>query len=325
MSKNINILDLYSSFNYQPIFSANYSLIPYIKNYGQFIDSIFNYVIEYYEIKPRTFDLADSLKDSVYRILENSECNCSIRYDHNTVTLNKFKCLYYENDIKNATHIHSENELGIVFCTEPEIAAALYINSTIYGPQKAIILSCLKTWLPTVTVDDLCIDLIPFKDSVFYKPIGNIVSINSDIHPSLCLIFLYGRDRVNIRDTDSNRVSSLYYTYSTDDTDLNFDRHLSKIHYSVPYSEGYIDTELRKRLKLHSAYFQCHSSIGTDNFEIMVKNRRRKSPVRRERSLSRDRVMKKNRKRRNRSPNKRGRSNSNGRSRSRSRSRSANR
>jgi len=132
---------------------------------------------------------------------------------------------------------------------------------------------------------------------------------------------------VNIRDTDSNRVSSLYYTYSTDDKDLNFDRAVSKINYRVPYSEGNIDKELRKRLKLHSAYFQCHSTTGTDNFEIMVKTRRRKSSVRRQRSLSRDRVIKKNRKRRNRSPSigKRGRSNSNGRSRSRSRSRSANR
>ncbi|MGI4816791.1 MAG: hypothetical protein ACRYE7_02290 [Janthinobacterium lividum] len=265
------------------------------------------------------------MKNSVYKILENSEFNCSIRYDHNMVTLNKFKCLYYENDIKNATHVHSKNEMGIVFCTEPEIAAALYVNSTIYGPQKAVILNDLKTWLPTVAVDDLCIDLIPFKDSAYYNPIGNIVSVNSDLHPSLCLIFLYGHDRVNVYDTDPDRVRALYYTYSTDDDDLNFDRDLAKTNNSdQQYSVGYIDKELRKKLKLHSAYFQCCNTTGADNFEIMVKQRRQRSrsPGSRQRSPSRNKTVKKTKRRRSHSPRVGNRKRSPSRRRSRSRSRS---
>lgn len=375
MTKPIDLLDVYAYYDYAPVFLANYSLVPRVADYESFIDSVFNYIIEYHGIKPRTFELADSLKHSVHQVMDggvgDKSGRCSLRYDHRTVSLNGFECTYYENGIRNATHVHSAyTPGGKVFCTEPEIAAALYINGVVYGPEKATILNGIKDWLPTATSDDWALDLIPYTDTDQYnKPFdgGGIVSVNSDLNPSLCVIFLYDQERVTVYDDDDDddvddeRSRSLHYTYSSDNSDLNFDRSLGRHYHSrnntlwpepndcLSNTSGYIDTAaaastsalssssssstllIDRALKLHCAHFECYTTANIDNkSKIMVKSRRRrsKSPAnrRRRRSGSRTATTKKkttDNRRRSRSPSmgKRGRSASRERMRSRSKSR----
>lgn len=316
-------IDLYQAYKTKPrLFERTHSLILYIKNYEAFVDSLYQHIVDNFEIEPRAFELSDSLKLEVQSILCATNGNKSLRYDEKTVTLHRYRCLCgYNVNLSEALHIHDEKKVGTVFCSEPEIAAALYINRTVFGPSKRKIFENIKDWVLNVTIDSIQLRFVKNE-----KPVGvfgpdttvyeeNVAVVHGDLYPAFCLVFLYDRCRV----ISDEPVEKLRYLYLNDSTDLYVDTLLAKSNVNIE--------EVSNKLKP----FECYS-ISNGHYEIMVKTRRRRSvsPISaRSRSKSPSRRGRKHRKS---SPRRRSRSRSRSRSnaratkiRTRSRSRSASR
>lgn len=317
-------VDLYQAYKNKPrLFERTHSLILYIQNYETFVDSLYQHIVDNFEIEPRTFELSDSLKLEVQSILCATNGNKSLRYDDKTVTLNRYRCLCgYDVNVNEALHIHDERKVGTVLCSEPEIAAALYINRTVFGPSKHKIFENIKDWVLNVTIDSIQLKFIKNK-----KPIGilgpdttsyeqNVAIVHGDLYPAFCIVFLYDRCRV----ISDEPVEKLRYLYLNNFTDLFVDTLLAKSNVNIE--------EVSNKLKP----FECYS-INNGNYEIMVKTRRRRSVSPTSvRSRSKSPTLRHGRKTRKRSPRRRSRSRSRSRSnarttkiRTRSRSRSASR
>lgn len=139
-----------------------------IKDYDDFVSSIYHYIIESYGIIPRDFEGA----------YDRDSYDTAIQYDTLSGRLVPYLCSQQH----CALHTH-ENDL--IYCTEVEILAARYVYRSVFHKRKRDILLELKSWLPMATLcavnivlndDDIC-------DSVY--------SITSDLAPAYCVNFFY--------------------------------------------------------------------------------------------------------------------------------------
>lgn len=107
-----------------------------IENHSKFVDAIYNYIIDTYEILPREFEI-----NSTY-----DECTTAVQYENNGLV--PYNCERF----KKIVHTH---ETPLIYCTVPEIVAATYIHRSVFGPHKIRLLETLAIWLPNVTIDSV--------------------------------------------------------------------------------------------------------------------------------------------------------------------------
>lgn len=169
-----------------------------VKEYPEFLTSIYNYIIEEYELGPRDFEMATNIKNEVESVIE-TDGGKGLKYVPKTGVV-PFQCYDYKRD-RRALHTHRTIESGrrLLFCSEPEIAALVYINRSVYGRSKCRLIDTMKRWLPTVTVNDV---------EVTFD--GN--EVHSDLYPSYSIHFLR-QNRTRFADLtyvyhDSARLSS---------------------------------------------------------------------------------------------------------------------
>lgn len=277
---------------------ASESMVVRVKDYPDFLTSVYNYIIEEYEVEPRDFEVVTNIRNEVDDIIDR-DGGTGLKYVHGDGALLPFACYDYRND-RRALHTHTtvESNRHLLFCSEPEIAALVYINRSVYGPNKERLIGTLKVWLPTVTVEDVT---VRFGDTC------NVV--RSDLYPSYSVHFLRHRSRA--------RFADLTYVYH-------------------PESERTLENGVF-RINIVADERGAGEYTVTDEQSgksVMVKRRSRSrsrsrgrsaSPVRRRRHRSRSRSQKRRtggRRRSSRSPAATTASRPNGRKRSRSRSRS---
>lgn len=269
-------------------------MIVRVKEYPEFLTSIYNYIIEEYELRPRDFEMMTNIKNEVDDIIE-TDGGKGLKYVEG-VGVVRFKCYDYRHN-RRALHTHKtiESNRHLLFCSEPEITALVYVNRSVYGRSKYRLIATMKCWLPTVTMNDV--------EVVF----GGDNEVHSDLYPSYSIHFL----RQN-----QTRFANLTYVYHT--------------HPETERDDGIIDSnivdddddDISERNIVDDYY-----TVTDKNKAIMVRRRSRsrsrstsrgRSPsTTRRRSRSRSATVGVSTKRRRRS-----RSSSRRRSRSRSRSRS---
>lgn len=108
-----------------------------------FLQSIVDYINEYYLILPRNFDYTSCNYDlSEPKIFDFSKNNLI----NNALT----PCPHFRQD--GLTHIHC-HETPFEYCTQPEIFAALFINFFVTEPTsiRFDLFKNLKTWLPLIS------------------------------------------------------------------------------------------------------------------------------------------------------------------------------
>lgn len=274
-------------------------MIVRVKEYPEFLTSIYNYIIEEYELRPRDFEMMTNIKNEVDDIIE-TDGGKGLKYVEG-VGVVRFKCYDYRHN-RRALHTHKtiESNRHLLFCSEPEIAALVYVNRSVYGRSKYRLIATMKCWLPTVTMNDV--------EVVF----GGDNEVHSDLYPSYSIHFL----RQN-----QTRFANLTYVYHT--------------HPETERDDGIIDSNIvdddddgisdSNIVTVTDTYY----TVTDKNKAIMVRRRARsrsrstsrgRSPsTTRRRSRSRSATVGVSTKRRRRS---RSRSSSRRRSRSRSRSRS---
>lgn len=268
-------------------FLPTHYFIPKIGDYGKFIDSIYNYIIESMEIEPRTFELADNLKYETHSILDDARGLCALRYSRDTSTVEQCQCMCSEK-ITRAVHVHPDE---LTFCTEPEVAAVLYVSRTVFGTEKQQLLVSVKSWLPEVTVDFTTVCLVPKRNIVCNS---DRITVCGDLHSTYALLFLYAPDRVTFCDFDGGLIHDrrsvcakrLVYVHATSDSDLEFDRYCEKHSIAGKPLCNIVTETFVNRLKTFAAYHRCYR-IVCDQYEIMVRMARSRSrscsPLRRRR------------------------------------------
>lgn len=157
-----------------------------VRDYPDFLSSVYNYIVEDFELEPRDFEMATNIAHDVDDVIENGD---GLRYEPG-VGVRRVHCY----GGKRALHVHGEEE-GARFCSEPEIAALLYVNRSVYGKGKSRLIGTLKLWLPTVTVDDVTVTFFGRE-------------VESDLYPSYSVHFLRRRQRFD-RLTYTYRPASL--------------------------------------------------------------------------------------------------------------------
>lgn len=168
-------------------------MIVRVKEYPEFLTSIYNYIIEEYELRPRDFEMMTNIKNEVDDIIE-TDGGKGLKYVDG-VGVVRFKCYDYRHN-RRALHTHKtiESNRHLLFCSEPEIAALVYVNRSVYGHSKYRLIATMKCWLPTVTMNDV--------EVVF----GGDNEVHSDLYPSYSIHFL----RQN-----QTRFANLTYVYHT--------------------------------------------------------------------------------------------------------------
>lgn len=255
-----------------------------VKEYPEFLSSIYNYIIEEYELGPRDFEMATNIKNEVESVIE-TDGGTGLKYVPGSGVV-PFQCYDYKRN-RRALHTHRtiESNRHLLFCSEPEIAALVYINRSVYGSSKYRLIGTMKRWLPTVTMNDV---------EVAFD--GN--EVHSDLYPSYSIHFL----RQN--QTPFANLTYVYHASSDDDDDDITDGNIVKDEdeYSLTDNNKTIMVRRRSRSKSRS-----------------------RSPSVGRRAARSGRSTKRRRRSRSRSPAASGgapRSNNRRRSRSRSRSRS---
>lgn len=147
-----------------------------VKEYPEFLASIYNYIIEEYELGPRDFEMATNIKNEVESVIE-TDGGKGLKYVPDSGVV-PFQCYDYKRN-RRALHTHKtiESNRHLLFCSEPEIAALVYINRSVYGSGKYRLIATMKRWLPTVTMNDV---------EVTFD--GN--KVHSDLYPSYSIHFL---------------------------------------------------------------------------------------------------------------------------------------
>lgn len=147
-----------------------------VKEYPEFLTSIYNYIIEEYEIGPRDFEMATNIKNEVESVIE-TDGGKGLKYVPKMGVV-PFQCYDYKRN-RRALHTHRtiESNRDLLFCSEPEIAALVYINRSVYGGSKYRLIGTMKRWLPTVTMNDV---EVAFDDN----------EVHSDLYPSYSIHFL---------------------------------------------------------------------------------------------------------------------------------------
>lgn len=128
-----------------------------ISNLENFINSIYDYITEEYEIIPRDFETNFSIGFN------------SIIYNKNDGSISDYDCPNFNGEL----HHHDD----LIFCSEPEIVALKFIQQSIFSKYKFSLISTLHSWLPSATVDSVSVQFTN-------------VYIVSHLEPSYCVTFL---------------------------------------------------------------------------------------------------------------------------------------
>lgn len=205
----------------------------YVNDYSEFLNSIYNYIIETYGLIPRTFEGIKTINGNAF---DNDASSASssggtltpIEYT-SLGEFNDYDCVYKNKNL----HVH---DTDTIFCTEPEIIAARYVNRSIFGKDKHKILKTLKLWLPTVTEYNVGVDFV----AKHLKADTNNV-IYSDLYPSYANHFL--------RQNKTNYSTLKYYFISNIDLEKG---EYSDNHYNVEENEKIIMVRARSRSRSSS-------------------------------------------------------------------------
>lgn len=202
-----------------------------VKEYPEFLASIYNYIIEEYEVAPRDFEMATNIKNEVESVIE-TDGGKGLKYVPDSGIV-PFECYDYKHN-RRALHTHKTIECNrhLLFCSEPEIAALVYINRSVYGSSKYRLIGTMKRWLPTVTMNDV---EVAFDGNEVY----------SDLYPSYSIHFL----RQN-----QTAFASLTYVYhaSNDDDITDGNIVIDEDEYSLTENNKTIMVRRRSRSKSRS-------------------------------------------------------------------------
>lgn len=140
-----------------------------ITDIREFINSIHDCIVERYEIIPRDFETSLIVGDKSYIWHKTSQ------------RLETFDCA----QCRRTLHIHKEydNDELLICCNDVDIVALKYLNSSIFGRYKSIIISTLHSWLPSATYQYV-------KTTIAY----NITHVESYFEPSYLYFLKYNED-----------------------------------------------------------------------------------------------------------------------------------
>lgn len=250
------------------------SMVVRVKDYPDFLTSVYNYIIEEYELGPRDFEMMTNIKNEVDDIIETG----GLKYVHEAGVV-RFECYDYRHD-RRALHTHKtiRSNRNLLFCSEPEITALVYINRSVYGHSKHRLIDTMKCWLPTVTVNDV---------RVMFG--GN--EVHSDLYPSYSIHFL-GQNQTRFAN-----LTYVYHDTAEDDDEEIVDGNIVVIHdYTVIENNKTIMVRRRSRSRSRSRSPSARRRRAS-TFGVNVKRRRRS----RSRSRSRSPVSDNRRRSRSRS------------------------
>lgn len=274
-------------------------MIPKVYNCKLFIESIYNFIIENYEIIPKNFNSSRVLMNEVDTILNRPKNEGrSLVWDPVKNVFEYHYCTDFTNDLTHAIHTHSQFYSNRVFCTEPELLALLYIRQSVYGKTREHMIKSLKLWLPLVTMDAVRLQLVPYKSVRQSKEIV----ICGDLSPEYSLLFLYNEgehciDNIQLVNVcHSERFTKLSYIYAESLECCEIDNQLYKIllefknrNCNIVKHQLQLSESIKNLLSKHCKDF-CVYSIKYRDREIMVKTRRSRSrspsPVRRRKRRS---------------------------------------
>lgn len=176
-------------------------MIVEIENYSLFIDSIYNYVIDTYEIIPREFELTDQ-----------PIVNTSIVYIENQIKT--FQC----SEFGKGLHYHRE---PFVFCSIPEIIAVYYIQRSIFGPHKLRLIETLSWWLPNVTIDSVLVKFnTPIVTSHLFPAYAHHYWLNSYSHIVDSFTYVYGPRNIGYSKLDTLELNNQDFEQSIENYTL---------------------------------------------------------------------------------------------------------
>lgn len=116
----------------------------YISDFDQFIDSIHDYIMGEYEINPRNIDTSLYVGDKSLMWCEDD----GKTFEYDCCNFNK------------SLHVHEDCNLNcVICCTEVDVVALKYLNSSVFGPKRAEIISSLHSWLPSATFQYVRVDV----------------------------------------------------------------------------------------------------------------------------------------------------------------------
>lgn len=171
-------------------------MIVQIVDEEQFLCSIYDYIVDDYDILPRDFPW---IREQIFADVKNR----TLQYDIVCDVLRNIVCVGKTVD----DTLHGPHQ-SFVYCSIPEIIAARYVHKTIIHPRKPHILKTLQDWLPTVTLP--WIHLIEGESCV--------ETVKSDLFPSYVSRFLFSQD------LQRTFLRYIYYSKSQPYTD-NYELH----------------------------------------------------------------------------------------------------
>lgn len=173
-------------------FTPNFSLIPRVHNCKLFIETVYNFIIENYEIIPTNFNSSKTLLTEVHTILNRPHSQRrSLMWNRDENIFEHHYCTTFTNELSHAVHLHFRLENNCEFCTKPELLALLYIRQVVYGNTREHMIKTMKLWLPTVTVDSVHIKLVPYKHVTSEL---KTIFVSGAISSEYSLLFLYNHD-----------------------------------------------------------------------------------------------------------------------------------
>lgn len=145
----------------------------YVRNVNEFLNGVYNYIVDNYHIIPRDFTLPTD-----YAQLNK----ISLMYTFDGRLL-KFDCRHANG--RDAMHTHLDDttlpDKVLTYCSIPEKLAVVYIDNSIFHRKKSEIISTMYQWLPGATVDQV---------TVKFKP-ARTIEVVSHLEPSYIFHFLH--------------------------------------------------------------------------------------------------------------------------------------
>lgn len=240
-----------------------------INNINEFINSIHDYIMGEFEIKPRDFEI---------QLVVGENSICWNAYDNQVLPYTD--CCNFLGPV----HIHEDdirlhNYETIVCCSEVDIIALKYLNTSIFGPLKTKIISTLHSWLPAVVLN--YVDVVWWKKYDFDKSKG--YRIDSYFEPSFLFKLI---EYIGIKSEFKSIYYNYYYSYIVDE------RYYTSYIQEFSKNNTTITLYMQTRRRSYSRGRSPNRSDGTNSA-----NRRRSRSRSRSRSQGRPRKSSNNRKR----------------------------
>lgn len=164
-----------------------------IRDVGEFINCLHDYVLEVYEIEPRDFSYIPK-RHKTSLVWSAAEALNQLR---------EIKCPRFDGPV----HVHAaKNNLEIICCTEVDCLAVDYLHNTIFGPFKREIILSLHAWLPAATWACCRVRFIT----------GNSHTVNNDV------VAAVPPQAQDLHITSYFEPSFLYYAYKTVYNSINY-------------------------------------------------------------------------------------------------------